>query len=400
MSFISNLKLELKKQLAPKQTATDFNFNGSSQTDYFNTKAKRGDDWYRYGDEDNTPVYLESLSNGSAIHGAILKTKSLMASGDGMLIGNAKSVEESLINYNALTPLQKAELKYIEENKLTGVTLQQTKDLIADNYCIQGAFAYLVVWNKDFTKIASYKFISTKYLRAEVTEKFEKPSKYYYYEGDFNKARKSDFEEYYVYDQKDRQHYNQIVFEKDSDKVYGTPSYIGAIDWINVNIQMGLFHKSNIENGMNPGLHFKFYTLPESDEEKDSIIRNIKKNWMGAINTGRFVPTFSPSKDLAMDVEPIETSNLDKQLLNLSELSDRTILSGHQLSSPLLAGISVSGQIGGNVELKTSFQLWNKMIIAKMRQKIDNSLQKHIFDINVKGVKINTNPFNPLENIV
>jgi len=118
------------------------------------------------------------------------------------------------------------------------------------------------------------------------------------------------------------------------------------------------------------------------------------------MNTGRFVPTFSPSKDLATEVSPIEASGLDKQLLNLTELSDRKILSGHQLTSPLLAGISVSGQIGGNVELKTAFMLWNNMIIKKMRQRIENSLQKHIFDVNIKGVKIDILPFNPIQELM
>lgn len=403
MSFINNIKnikLELTKSLVPKKGSNIYDFKGSSSKDYFGTKPKRGATWYPYGDDDNTPVYLESLSDNSAIHGAILKTKSLMISGDGLLINGAKTKEESEVNFNTLTPIQKAEIKYLEENKTVGIPLQQTKDLLSDNYSIQGAFAYAVTWNKDFTKISSYKPLSTKYLRAAVPDEGEKVSKYFYYEGDFSRAREVDFETYYVYDQKDREHYDQIVFEKDSDFVYGKPSYKGALDWITINIEMGTFHKANIQNGMNPGLHFKFYTVPESEEEKQSIISDIKRNWLGAINAGRFVPTFSPSKEIAMDVDPIETSNLDKQLLNLSELSDRTILSGHQLTSPLLAGISVSGQIGGNVELKTSFELWNRMIIAKMRQKIDNSLQKHIFNVNVKGVDIKINPFNPLEGLV
>jgi len=63
-----------------------------------------------------------------------------------------------------------------------------------------------------------------------------------------------------------------------------------------------------------PSHFFYDHIIPESEEEKQGIINMIKKNWQGAMNTGRFVPTFSPSKDLATDVEPIETSGLDKQL--------------------------------------------------------------------------------------
>jgi hypothetical protein len=391
MSFLINLK----KQLQPKKGGFDiidtgYSFNGS---EYNAEPTRKGlGRWWLRGKKDDAPFYLERLAEGSAVHNAILKTKSLMTSGDGYTINGSEPEQANL------SAEQKSAILALEENKYGGVEYQEFKNIISDDYQIQGQFAYVVTWNMDFTKIASYKPLLTKWLWADVAEYGKPISKWYYFEGDINKARAGEIREYYVYDKNDRNHYDQIVFEKDGTGIYGTPSYHGAIRWISIDIEMGVFHESNIKNGMNPGLHFKFFTVPETEEQKQSIINDIKNRWMGALNTGKFVPTFSPSKDLATEVTPIETSNLDKQLLNLTELCDRKILSGHQLTSPLLAGISVSGQIGGNVELQTSFSLFNNMVMAKSRQKIDNSLQKHIFDVNVPGVKIETKPFNPLIN--
>jgi len=404
MPYTNKILLNLKEALKPAKKATSFDYRGSSKTaiDYFSTSIKQGAKWYPFGESDSTPQYLEYLSQSSAIHGAILQTKQAMISGDGFLINNSKTLEESLSVLKMLPSELQAEYKHLNQNPYEEYELQDLTDELADNYSLTGAFAYLVKWNQDFTKIAAYKPIHIKYLREAVPDKYEEDvKKYYYFEGNWAKARVSDFETYYGYDRKDRDHYEQLVYEKDGyNPIYGVPSYKGAFDWINIDIELGVFHKSNIENGLAPGLHFKFYTVPESEEEKQVIINQIKKNWMGAMNAGRFVPTFSASKELATDVVPIETSGLDKQLLNLTELSDRKILSAHQLPSPLLAGISTAGQLGSNVELPTAFMLWNNLVIKKMRQRIENSLQKHVFDVNLPGIKIDINPFNPIQDLL
>jgi len=402
MSFINKIALNLKEELKP----TKFDIQASSGTtgavsDYFSTKVKTGSNWYPFGEFDNGPEYFEELAENSAIHGAILKTKAAMISGEGLLINGAENLEESAIKRNTLTPQQKAELKYIEENKLGGIELQNLYDSLAANYALTGAFAYLITWNKDFTKIASYKKVDIKNLRAVYIKGETKIKSYYYSDNGFYKANIKDFKEYFIYDQKDREHFEQIVYERDGfGSVYGTPSYKGGFDWILIDIELGVFHKSNIKNGLNPGLHFKFYTEPESQEEKNFINKQIANTWMGALKTGRFVSTFSKNKELATDVVPIETSGLDKQLVNLTELSDRKIISAHQLTTPLLAGVSTAGQLGGETQLTTGFILWNNLIIKKMRQRIDVSLQKHIFDINLKGVEIKINPFDPISELI
>jgi hypothetical protein len=117
---------------------------------------------------------------------------------------------------------------------------------------------------------------------------------------------------------------------------------------------------------------------------------------MGAQQAGRFITTFSNGKELAPDIKAIETSNLDKQLITLAELCDKKILSGHQLTSPLLVGISVSGQLGGNTELQIAYQIFDNVIIGSDRNMIDKDLQ-FIYGLNVPNVTVEINPFNPFK---
>lgn len=388
MSFFTKLNKAIDKRFV-KASNNPVPVQQGKSGSLFDGYVKGTKKWLEYGSDDCTPVYLENLASKSAVHNAILKSKSMMVSGDGVTV-NGVEYSGSLSDTK-----QTSELNYLINNPVINIPYQGVKDNLSDDYCINGSFAYLVTWNTDFTKVASYKPLLVKYLRPSVDGKY-----WYYYEGDWKKARESDVKKYPVYNKENKESYDQIVFEKDGNKVFGVPTYQGGIEWIEIDIEMGVFHKYNIKNGMNPGLHFRFFTQPQTEQEKQNIINQIKNDWQGAMNTGRFVPTFSPSRELATEVTPIETSGLDKQLLNLTELCDRKILSAHQLTSPLLAGISVSGQLGANVELKTSYLLWSKTIIAKMTQKIDNSLQKHIFDINVPGTKIQTKTFDPLEGMV
>jgi len=146
-------------------------------------------------------------------------------------------------------------------------------------------------------------------------------------------------------------------------------------------------------------MHFNFLKLPASQNEEDAIVENIDKTFKGGRRAGTRLITFSEGKDFALEVKPIETSNLDKQMIVLAELCDKKILSGHQLASPLLAGISVSGQLGGNTELESAFKIFDKVTIEADRQLLTNSLQR-VLDYNNIPVIIDVNPFNPFAGVV
>ena len=100
-----------------------------------------------------------------------------------------------------------------------------------------------------------------------------------------------------------------------------------------------------------------------------------------------------------MDIQPVQQSNLDKQLLLLAELSDKKIVTGHQLNSPSLAGVAVSGVWGASTELEMAFKLFDSLNMASDRAKVDRSFQQ-VLDFNKTPVKIKTNPWNPFKTTI
>jgi len=390
MSLIKDLKQALSKAVSQKVQESSGSFN--SFTGHIPEVPvileKKQYDWIYFGEDNLYPNYLSELPYGSAIHNAIVKTKAKMNAGDGILLNGSKTFEDSQAEYLKLPPSVKADYDLFIENKNSDEGVNALISKLAYDYQLFGAFAYEVIYNFEFTKIVTLKHVPVKNVRVGKDK-----DKYFVSPNWADKKIKPI--EIYKFDTLDKEHVNQLVYEKTGGlEVYGEPSYIGGISWIKVDYQMGIFHLSSIENGMNPSLWLKFYKLPASENDRDEIMANIKNQFKGAKNAGKHMVTFSDGKDLAPDFEPIDVNNLDKQLLLLAELCDKKILTAHQLTSPLIVGISVSGQLGGNTELQVAFKIFDNTIIEADRKKIESSLQE-ILNFNKTPVKIEINQFDP-----
>lgn len=394
---IRNIEARLKKELQPKKSSSSNSFGSVEMaiSDVPKITEKPGADWVFYGEDNLYPYKIGDLTYGSAIHNSIIKTKSKMTSGDGLLVNGSISSEDSNVVVSQLPADVQNAYEAFLENKPGRDPIKKVIRKISHDLQKFGAFSYEVIWNTDFTKISYIKHIKVQNVRAG--KMIDGIVKSYWYCRDWKDTRKYKPIELPVLDQKNKTNCNQIVYDKIGDlDYYGEPSYIGGLTWIQTDFQMGIFHLSNIENGLNPSMSMKFYKLPATEDDKQKILDEIQKRYVGARKTGKHMVFFSDGKDLAPDVDPILTSNLDKQLLLLAELCDKKILTAHQATSPLLFGIAVAGQLGGNTELKTAFQIFDNVVIDGDRTIVSDSIQC-ILDINKITVKIKINPFDPFK---
>ena len=396
MNILEIAKKHLNPPKIKKSVSMDFRSIDIAPNEVPNVIEKSGSEFVWYGEANLYPDQLFDLKHGSPIHNSILKTKAKMMAGSGLLYNSTKTLEDSNQYYESLQGLQKAELDYLLNNKVGGVKLDELRLLLSSEFQDYGAYAFSYLFNKDFSKIAGVRFYKTSNIRAGkmVNGKVET----YYYSKDWAQYRKDGYKpvsiKAYVKGNKDA--YEQLVYRKvGTMDYYGIPSYSGGLNWIYTDFQMGVFHRGNMENGMNPGLHFKFYRKPASQEEEDEIIKNIKKQWQGAAKTGKMIATFNPDKETAMDIAPVETSNLDKQLQIVAQLCDQKILTAHQLTSPMLAGISSNNGMSSNsAELEISYQLLDGLIIESDRAILEKDI-KEMFEYNKIGIPVELAKFKP-----
>lgn len=395
MNFLESVRKQLNKK--SKTVNVSLRSIDIAPNEVPNVIEKTGTDYVLYGAENLYPNQLFDLKHGSPAHNSILKTKAKIMAGSGLLFNGAQNSEESDAIYNSLPALQKAEVDWLLNNKVGGKKLMELKTLLSQDFQDYGAYCYSILYNKDFTKIAGIKFYKISDIRAgKMNDKGEIDT--YYFSRNWEKAKTAQYKPVPIkaYKDGDKDAYEQLVYRKAGNlDYYGIPSYSGALNWIYTDFQMGVFHRSNMENGMNPGLHFKFYKLPESPEQEQEIINNIKRQWQGALKTGKLLTTFSEDKDSAMDIAPVETSNLDKQLMLVAELCDQKILTGHQLTTPMLAGISSRNGFSNNgMELEVGYQLLDGLIIEADRQILNDDIQMW-FDFNKTGIEVEIERFKP-----
>ena len=361
-------------QTLPKGGDAVDSFSLQAVTDLPVITESRQHEWVLYGEDNLYPEYLKDMFNTSPTHNAIVKTKAQMVVGEGYTYDDTFLDERAKIDaLKILNDIEKA--KY---------------DLSLD-YQIFGAMAFEVIWSLDFTRVVEVNRIDVSKLRSG---KFDDGQiEEWYYKRNWADAREEEVE-IYTLDSSDKDHHRQILYvpgQKVSNEYYGEPSYLGAMDWITLESQVGVYYRSLIENGFNPSVIIRFYRKPASQEERDDIVSGLKRSYGGVKKAGKAVVMFSDGKELAPDITPVEVANVDKQFTVISDQITQKILTGERATTPELFSIMVPGQLG-NGDFETKVKCFNKFVIQPdqrvFEQAVNQILKLNGFDINYK-----LNPF-------
>lgn len=324
-----------------------------------------------FGKDNLFPNQLVDLFYSSPIHSTIVKMKKLIMSGNGFDLSN-KSVPD-LIKFAAIIDNPTSQLG---EWSL--------------DYQLLGAMVFEVTWNINFTQISKIKRLPAMSIRLGLEDESGVVNEYYYSRDWRHKV--NGYEKVYAkFDPNDKKNYKQILYVKNSSvdgRYYGIPNYISGLNYIAANAAISKYHLSVVENGFNPGLAIKFYKKPSSPEERDAIVRNIKKEYSGKNNAGKAMIFFSDGKDLAPDVQAIEVSNLDKQFTVLSEDITNQILYSHQAVSPILYGIKTPGQLGNTQEFQNAYKILDKAVLEADRKVFEEAFNSILKVNNISPITI------------
>ena len=309
--------------------------------------------WVSYGDDNLFPQYLIDLYKSSATHNALCTSIAYMIFGDGV---QADTLE--------------ARLK-IEEWGLQDEVRKACLDLK-----IQGGFALEVVYSIDRTTISKVRHCPFENVRsAEVNE--DEKVEFLYYSKDWSDKREEPQLVKTFAPEQSVEHPVQILYVKPfspGSYYYPKPDYIGSIDYIELDKEIGKYHINNIKNGLAPSFTIHFKNGVPAQEERRRIRNDIERQLAGATNAGKFIVTYSDSPDRKPDFEPFPLSDADKQYQFLSEEVVAKIMVGHRVTSPMMFGVMVPGKLGGGMELKTAEEIFSSEVIEPYQMVVTEAL--------------------------
>jgi hypothetical protein len=312
-------------------------------------------DYIKFGVNDDFPVILEKMLRQSPVHAGILTKKAKMVSGR-----NINYSDEFLKTKKA-----KQELKVFLKN--CSGNNQGMYDVIshaAFQYEHKGAAAFYVRWNNTRTKILEFKSLDPKGVRAaEPNEKGEVT--HYIVRRSFgygansvqhNEPRK--IKAFSKYDKSTKEAVLYIANPYSGNPYYGVPNYISAFHYIASDFEFGKHIKNSSENGFTPKVLATFIGRNMSAEQRATEYKNFKESFTGS-EADNFIVSWVKKEEDAPKFTPLNVENLDKTIDVLSRLNDAKILTAHNITSPTLFGVMVSGKLGGTGnELVTAYQIF------------------------------------------
>jgi hypothetical protein len=331
-----------------------------------------------YGESNRYPDYLLEMYQRSAKHNAIVNGKVNYITGKGWTY-EADKVPSEMIG----------ELNRLMENPNPYDDLNDILYKTALDFEIFNGFALEIVWNMN-GKVSQIAHKNFGNLRRNVDG-----SKFYYADEWKEFGEPEGLTEYMPFDPEKRLGKQLFYYcsYAPSVRYYPIPEYLGALAYIETDARIANYHVNNLRNGFLGGFLFNFNNGVPSDEEQREIKRQLQKQLKGD-DGERIVVNFNDSADTGLKIEPLNANDLDKQFNILNETIQTEIFVAHRVTSPMLFGVRVSGQLGGRSELVEAYELFKAVYINDRVQKLEKVFN-YIFSFNGLGV-LEIEPTEPI----
>ena len=173
---------------------------------------------------------------------------------------------------------------------------------------------------------------------------------------------------------------SQIFYYKEYNPLsehYPVPSYLQGLNMIEADIEVSRSLLGNAKQGFSGS---KLINLnqgdPINEEHKGEVEKGLLKKFTGSEGK-RVVIMFNKSKDNEASIVDLGTSMLTKEdFTNVNALIQSEILTTHQITSPVLFGISTPGALGQRNELRDAFEIFSKTYVSDRQQVIEEIITK------------------------
>jgi hypothetical protein len=331
--------------------------------------------WVNYGDANDFPQYLRDLAHESPVHGSLV-----VAIGD-MIAGKGIQSEQ-----------YQAELDALKIDTLTYACAHDLK--------LFGGFYIEVIWSNDRTVISKLNAIPFEECRIAVNQDDDSEIGIFHSYDWSNTRKKRNTPEfipkynYLTREAEPRQIY--WCFTYTGSDTYPRPDYWSAINYIELDKQISIFHINQISNGLFPSTIINFYNGQATPEQKQQMMMDWENKMSGARNAGKVVMFFNERDQPKTEITPFPVNDADKQYQLMNDTATQKIITAHRVTTPLLFGIRENTGFGSNKdEMATGLEIFNNQVIEPYQTKINYSLEE-LLSNQMPGVTFEILPNTPL----
>jgi hypothetical protein len=322
-------------------------------------------EWVKYGEENNYPQYLVLLFNRSAKHNAIITSKQLYIAGKGWIFDQSAMQGEEVVSLQA----------FIDNPNPYETLNDLSKKTILDNELFGGCYLKVVatkgnkgvqIYHVDYCDVRS---------NDDNTE--------FYYSNEWldisgNENSNPEFKTYPAHDPNKKQAESIYYYKsyRPNLKTYTLPEYIGAVPAIITDAEIANFHRAEIQNSFKGSKMVTFVNGVPADDEMQATKRRLNKQFMPTDGAGQIVIDFADDKDRAAIIQDLDSGNFQDKYNALNDTIQQEIFVGHKITSPMIFGVRVPGQLGGRAEMIDAFNLFTNTYVAPKQE-----VQEQIFNI-------------------
>lgn len=331
-------------------------------------KENKAKGFMTYGEDNLYPMGIIELFNKSPKHSAIVTQKASYIAGDKTeIIG--QSTEDIAKANDYLSSINAYE------------DYESLKQKIAQDLELFDGFALEIIWNKAKTSIAEIYHLPFQNVRIGLE------GDYVYCEDWSN--RRAEHYRYPSWNPTTRENKQVYYFKmyRAGQEMYPLPSYVGALKYIEIDTEIANFHLNSIKSGFSAQTLVQLFKGIPSPDEARKTVKRFKDNFSGTDNAGSVIIQFNDPNETPSVINNLAPSDFDKLFMQLNDTVQQEIFSGHRVTSPMLFGIRVEGQLGGRSELIESYESFQTSYVEPRQSQLDSALTsifKYIAPVKLK----------------
>lgn len=335
------------------------------------------DNWVDYGEDNNYFQYLIDRYTYSPTNNAIINNIAKLIYGRGL---NALDASRK--------PAEYAQMRVMFNKECIRKVIMDAKML--------GQFAFQVIYSKDRKRIDKAYHIPVHLLRAEKCNK-DGDIEAYYYSDNWTDTKKFPPKRIPAFGTSKEP--IEILYVRPYSvglKYYALVDYQGALPYAVLEEEIADYLINEVQNGFSGTKVINFNNGIPTDEQMGETERLVKSKLTGSKGE-RVIISFNNNRDQQTEVTDIPLNDAPSHYEYLSDECMRKIMLGHNVTSPLLFGVSSSNGFSSNAdELKNSFVLYYNMVVRPYQELILDAMDT-ILAFNGINLKLYFETLKPLE---